>query len=35
MYIPGNIANSQRIPTKINKNDAIAKVRIVLEQVIL
>ena len=32
--IPGTIANSQRTPTKINKNDAIAKVRILVEQVI-
>ena len=35
MYTPGTIANSQRIPTKINKNGAIAKVRILLKQVIL
>ena len=28
MYTPGNIANSQteRIPTKINKNGAVAKI---------
>ena len=28
MYTPGTIANSQtqRVPTKINKNDAVAKV---------
>ena len=32
---PGNIANLQRAPTKINKNGAIAKVRILVGQVIL
>ena len=35
MYTPDIIANSQRTPTKINKNGAIAKVRILVEQVIL
>ena len=35
MYPPGTIANSQRTLTKINKNDAIAKDRILVEQVIL
>ena len=35
MYTPDTITNSQRIPTKINKNGAIAKVRILLKQVIL
>ena len=35
MYIPGTIANSQRMSTKINKNGAIAKVRILMELVIL
>ena len=35
MYKPGTIANSQRTPTKINKNGAIAKLRILVEQVIL
>ena len=35
MYTPGTIANSQRIPTKINKNSAIAEVRILVKQVIL
>ena len=35
MYTPGTIANSQRIPTKINKNGAIPKVIILVEQVIL
>ena len=33
MYTPGIMANSQRKPTKINKNGAIAKVRILVEQV--
>ena len=28
MYTPGTIVNLQRTPTKINKNGAIAKVRI-------
>ena len=35
MYTPGTIANSQRLPTKINKNGAFAKVRILVKQVIL
>ena len=35
MYTSGTIANSQRTPTKINKNGVIAKVRILVEQVIL
>ena len=35
MYPPGTIVNSQRIPTKINKNGAIVKVRISVEQVVL
>ena len=35
MYTPGTIANSQRIPTKINKNGAIAKAIILVEKVIL
>ena len=35
MYIPGTIANSQRTPTKINKNGGIAKVRVLVEQDIL
>ena len=35
MYTPGTIANSQRMPTKINKNGPITKVRILVEQVIL
>ena len=26
MYTPGTIANSQRVPTKINKNGTVAKV---------
>ena len=30
MFTPGTITNSQRTPTKINKNDAIAKVTILL-----
>ena len=34
-YTHGTIANSQRTPTKINKNGAMAKVRILMEQVIL
>ena len=34
MYTRGNIANSQMTPTKINKNGVIAKVRILVEQVI-
>ena len=32
---PGTIANSQRMPTKVNKNGATAKVRTLVEQVIL
>ena len=32
MCIPNTIANSQRTPTNISKNSAIAKVRILLEQ---
>ena len=35
MYTPGTIANSQRMQTKINKNCAIAKVRLLVEQKIL
>ena len=35
MYTPGTTENTQRTPTKINKNCAIAKVRILVEQVIL
>ena len=36
MYTSGTIANSQMTPTKINnKNGAIAKVRVLVEQVIL
>ena len=35
MYTPDTTANSQKMPTKINKNGAIAKVRILVEQVIL
>ena len=35
IYTPGIIGNSQRTPTKINKNGAVAKVRILVEQVIL
>ena len=35
MYTSGTIANSQMTPTKINKNGAIAKVRVLAEQVIL
>ena len=35
MYTSGTIANSQMMPTKINKNGAIAKVRILVEQAIL
>ena len=30
MYTPDTIANSQRMPTKINKNGAIAKVKILV-----
>ena len=35
MYTPGPIANSKMMPTKINKNGAIAKARILVEQAIL
>ena len=35
MYTSGTIANSQRMPTELNKNGAIAKVGILVEQVIL
>ena len=35
MYISGTIANSQRTPTKVDKNGTIAKVRIFAEQMIL
>ena len=35
MDTPGTIVNSQSTPTKINKNCGIAKVRILVEQVIL
>ena len=35
MYTPGTIANSQMMPTEINKNGAIVKVRILVAQVIL
>ena len=35
IYTPGTIANSQRMPTEINNDGAIAKVRILVEQVIL
>ena len=35
MYTPGTIANLKRVPTKINKNGAIAKGRVLVEQVIL
>ena len=35
MYTPGTIGNSQKMSTKINKNGAVAKVRILVEQVIL
>ena len=34
MYTPGTIANSKRT-SEINKNQAIAKVRILVEQVIM
>ena len=34
MYTPITIANSQMMPTKINKNSAIAKVRILVKQMI-
>ena len=35
MYTFGTIANSQRTPTKINKNVAIGKVKALVEQVII
>ena len=35
IYTPGIITDSLRMPTKINKNGAIAKVRVLVEQVIL
>ena len=35
MYAPGTIENSQMMRTKTNKNCAIAKVRILVEQVII
>ena len=35
MYLPGTIVNSQMMLIKINKKGAIAKVRILVEQVIL
>ena len=35
MYTPCTKANSQIIPTNINKNGAIVTVRILVEQVIL
>ena len=35
MYTSGTITISQRMSTKINKNGAITKVRILVEQVIL
>ena len=35
MYTSGTIANSQKMPTEINKNDVIAKVKILVENVIL
>ena len=35
MYAPSTIANSQKMPTKINKNGAIAKVNILVEQVLV
>ena len=35
MYTSGTIANSQRMPTKINNNGAIAKVRTLMEKVML
>ena len=33
MYKPSTIANSQRKPIKINKNDSIAKISVLVEQV--
>ena len=35
LYTPSIIANSQRTPTGINKDGAIAKVRILVEQMII
>ena len=35
MYKPGAIANLQGIPTNINKDGAISKIRIIAKQVIL
>ena len=35
MYISGTIANPQKMPTEITKNSATAKVKILVEQVIL
>ena len=35
MYKSGSIANSQKMPTEINKTGAIAKVRTFVEQVII
>ena len=32
MYTPGTITNSQRTPTKTNKNGAIAKVKTLVKQ---
>ena len=34
-YTPSAVVNSQSTPTKINKNDVIAKIGISVEQVIL
>ena len=35
MYTSGTIANSQGMPTEINKNAVVAKVKILVEKVIL
>ena len=35
IYMSGTIANSQRTPTKISKNGTAAKVRILVEKMIL
>ena len=35
MYISSTIANSQGIPTELNKNGSIAKVRSLVEKVIV
>ena len=35
MYTFGSIANPQRMPTEINKTCGIAKIRILMKQVIL